>query len=121
MLDTDKLAPARFIAKLFVVKLCYLGLSVHNRSEPVTGNFGAPANVIEAHSLVMSRHVVMHSDVVEYVDYLLILPNDKSPELFIAHAKVVVQVLDCLLTLAVDRWRGADLFHHSMEVPFLFE
>lgn len=121
MLHTDKLAPASFIAKLFVVKLCYLGLPVRNRFESVTRNFGAFANVIETYSLVLSRHVVMHSDIVEYVDYLFILPNDKSPELFIAHAKVVVKVLDCLLTLAVDRWLGADLLHHTMEVPFLFE
>ncbi len=63
----------------------------------------------------------MHSDIVEYVDHLFVLPNDQSPQRSIAHAKVVVQVFDCPLTLAVDRLFGTDLLHHSMKVPILFE
>ena len=121
MLDTNKLTLASFIAELFVVKLRYLRLSISDRFESITRDFGALTNVIEAHSLIKSREIVMQSDIVEYIDHLFVLPNDQCPQRSIAHAKVVVQVFDCLLTLAVDRLFGTDLLHHSTEVPILFE
>ena len=121
MLDTNKLTLASFIAELFVVKLCYLCLSISDRFESITRDFGALTNVIEAHSLVDRREIVMQSDIVEYVDHLFVLPNDQSPQRSIAHAKVVVQVFYCLFTLAVDRLFGTDLLYHSTEVPILFE
>jgi hypothetical protein len=69
----------------------------------------------------MNCHVVVLSYIVKYINYLFILPNDEFPKNLISHAEVVVKVFDRLLTVALDRWLCADLFHHPVKVPFLFE